>query len=312
MAVVEKISFQSEGSRIVGELYIPDSYKKGDRLPGIVISPNMTTVKEQPGRYYARKLSDKSGLVMLSFDHRNWGESEGEPRFLEDPYKKSEDISNAVSFLGTRKEVDPARIGGLAMCAGSGYMVYTSVVDRRIKAVATISGVFDLQGYIFGIRENAFMGQGKEAAMAILGMAAQGMQKYYETGEAEYVPALPDSNELTGVRREFWGGVGEYFLTEGLGYHANYNNKLCTMSFRKVAGFSAFPMAKLLTPTPLLMLVGSKALTVPSSQRLFDEAEDPKEIFVVDGAAHADMFHIDKYVDQATEKLDKFYSGAFK
>ena len=63
------------------------------------------------------------------------------PRNDEDPFLKSEDMKSAVSFLLGRPEVDPDRLSGLGVCAGGGYLPYTTVTDRRIKAVATVSAI---------------------------------------------------------------------------------------------------------------------------------------------------------------------------
>lgn len=49
-----------------------------------------------------------------------------------------EDISSAVDYLTTLSYVDSNRIGALGICAGSGYTIKASTLDRRIKTVATV------------------------------------------------------------------------------------------------------------------------------------------------------------------------------
>ena len=34
----EKIAFQSDRAEIIGDLYFPDSYSKGKKLPAIIVS----------------------------------------------------------------------------------------------------------------------------------------------------------------------------------------------------------------------------------------------------------------------------------
>lgn len=81
-----------------------------------------------------------AGFVVLTYDASYQGQSEGEPRHLEDPSIGVQDFTAGIDFLVTLKFVDEERIGGLGICASGGYVVNAAMGDKRMKAVGTITG----------------------------------------------------------------------------------------------------------------------------------------------------------------------------
>lgn len=141
------VKFKNNTILLAGNLYVPSEFDEAKKYPAIVVSHPGGGVKEQAAGLYADKLAEL-GFVTLAFDASNQGESEGTPRYFEDPYARTEDVRAAVDYLTTLSFVDTDNIGALGICAGGGYTVAVSQTERRIKAVATVSMV-DI-GSLFG------------------------------------------------------------------------------------------------------------------------------------------------------------------
>ncbi|WP_186376220.1 alpha/beta hydrolase, partial [Hyella patelloides] len=73
-AQIKEVNFKSNNQNLVGNLYLPDDYQEGDKLPGVVVTGAWTTVKEQMPATYAEAMADR-GYAVLAFDFLNWGES---------------------------------------------------------------------------------------------------------------------------------------------------------------------------------------------------------------------------------------------
>jgi dienelactone hydrolase len=132
----QRVSFSSDGIELVGILRTPEG-SSGERLPALVFTGPLTGVKEQVVSNYAERLT-QDGFATLVFDHRNFGESGGVRRQHEDPGGKLDDLRDAVSFLATRPEIDPERIGACGVCLGGGYTLRAGAFDTRIRSVAVV------------------------------------------------------------------------------------------------------------------------------------------------------------------------------
>ncbi|MDJ0748187.1 MAG: alpha/beta hydrolase [Woeseiaceae bacterium] len=137
-AMKKRVTFESAGQALAGDLYLPDTFNEGDRLPGVVVTGAWMTVKEQMAGTYAAELADR-GYAALVFDFRGWGQSPDKIRYLEDPARKTVDINAAVNFLAMRPEVDSTRIAGLGICASAGYMSDAALQNASIKSLALVA-----------------------------------------------------------------------------------------------------------------------------------------------------------------------------
>lgn len=138
-----KVSFTNSNNPTISlsaVIYFPPKFDETRQYQAIVVSHPGGGVKEQTAGTYAKKLAEK-GFVTIAYDASYQGESGGEPRQLENPYIRTEDISAVIDYLTTLSYVDNTRIGAMGICAGTGYTANAAIQDRRIKAIGTVSAV---------------------------------------------------------------------------------------------------------------------------------------------------------------------------
>lgn len=287
----QDITFLSDGRKLAGHLYLPDGRSADQRRPAVAVVGASSGTKEQTPAAYARRLV-RLGYVALAFDHSTYGESEGTPRSDENPFAKSEDIKNAVTFLTSREEVDRSRIAALGICGGGGFVPYTAVADRRIKAVATVSGLPDLRSTL----TDGFAGDWHD----LMAFAQSAREAYAAGGDAQYVPFMPP-----GEQSEWVENGKQYYLTDR-NPDPHWKNETLVWSFDKMLQFSALDIIPLLAPTPLLLIAGSRAETLPQSQAAYEKANEPKELYLVEGGTHFDFYDKPEFVEPAVEKIDSF------
>lgn len=303
MSIKQKVFFLNKTLKIAGEVYFPEDFNAEVKYPCIVVSHPGNGVKEQVAGLYARLLSEK-GFVTLAFDASHQGESEGLPRYLEDPTSRVEDIRCAIDYLVSLPYVDEERIGAMGICAGAGYAINATQTEYRIKAVAGIStwDVGDSQRNGF-----AQCWTEEERKQMLREVALQRTRE--ARGETPlYVGYVPNSeNDFTESTPVIQREAYEYYCTSRAA-HPNSHNKFLFSCNDRLAAFHAFDLIETISPRPILLIVGSKADTIYFSQNAYDKANEPKELYRIEGATHVDLYDKPEYVFPVAEKLTCFFS----
>lgn len=296
----ENVSFLSRNIKLAAHLYHPASNSANRSGAAVIICHPWTSIKEQSPANYARVLS-QAGFICLAYDAAYQGESEGEPRSLEDPAQRVEDIKSAVTYLISRKDVDNDKIGVLGICASGGYAPFATQTDLRIKACATSAAVC--------VGTMAHRGFDKDSSnvdilKAQLEAAARDRNSDVTGEKVPIVHMLPDKLEdAPADLPESFRDLASYYRTPRAN-HPRATNTCLPRSWDLMANFDAFVHNDMISPRPLLMITGTKAATKWYSEDGIARAKEPKELVVIDGLTHADLYD---QVDEAGVKLVEFY-----
>jgi uncharacterized protein len=302
---MERISFKNRNIVLSGNIYFPSGFDATKAYPALVLATPGSSVKEQVGAIYAEKMAAR-GFVALTFDPSYQGESGGEPRDLEDPSARAEDIRCAMDYLMTRPFVGGERVGLLGICAGGGYAVNAALTDHRFKAIATVVGNDIGRAFRQMLPRDELLGILKEV----------GEQRTAEArgGEPRRDPWIPDSLQAAQA-----AGITDPELLEAVKFyresrhrHPNSSNRLLFSSYGQLLSFETFNLVPELLTQPLQVIVGGKRGNTgqyEAGHQLFElSPASEKDIFVVEGAGHYDMYFEPEYVDPAIDRLAIFYA----
>ncbi|MCC4313808.1 alpha/beta hydrolase [Streptomyces malaysiensis] len=284
------------------DLYLPDGIDDAAPLRAVVLSTPGSSVKEQIGANYASRLAAR-GIAALVFDPAHQGQSGGEPRDLEDPYRRGEDISYAIDALSTIPGIAPERIGVLGICAGGGYAVHTARTDHRIKAVGTV---------VPGNMGTSFRSFQPDGAVAALDTMADARTEETRSGELTRVNWLPDTLEeatAAGLTDIDTTQAVTYYRTER-GRNEHSTNRRLSRGDSLLLGYDAYHLVDQLMTQPLQVILAGRignTGSYESGMQLWKLAPNPVDLMVIDGAGHYEMYDEPEYVDAAVDRLANFY-----
>jgi fermentation-respiration switch protein FrsA (DUF1100 family) len=294
------VSYDSAGIPLAGHLYLPD--ERPDPGAAIVVGRPGSGVKEQAAGLYARHLAEH-GLITLAYDSAYQGESGGTPRGLEDPAQRIEDMKAGVSFLATRPEIDPDRIGMLGICASGGYSLVATATDHRVRAVATVSGV-DLARHFRLGPDGTTDTAGFDA---LLDQAAAARAARARGEEVTGMRLFPDNIEQARAHGGDYGAEGfEYYCTPR-GQHPRSAKSLDWESIDKIATFDASSPLPMIGQRPALLIAGRRAVTAWMSVDFYQHLTGPKTFHWMEGASHNDLYDKPEYVEPAVDQLAGFF-----
>lgn len=291
-----------------GDLFLPKHLDKSKKYPAIIVGHPMGAVKEQSAVLYAQKMAEM-GFVTLAMDLAFWGGSQGQPRNAVSPDLYAETFSAAVDFLDTLPYVNRDAIGIIGICGSGSFAISAAKIDPRLKAIATVV-MYDMGE---ANRTGLTKSQSLEQRKAILEQAAKQRDVEFAGGEPLYTSGTPHeiTDRSSPIEREFYefyrtprGKVTPPGATDATTTHPTLTSNV------KFMNFYPFNDIETISPRPMLFITGEKAHSREFSEEAYKLAAEPKELVVVPGAGHVDLYDRTGLIPFA--KLEEFFKKNLK
>ena len=299
---IHPVAYTLNGLKIAANVYTPADYDPAGKFPAITVAHPNGGTKEQVAGRYAQRLAEQ-GYITITADAAYQGHSEGEPRSVDKPFFRTDDVHGMADFIAGFPGVDVNRIGALGICGGGGYTLKAAQSDKRFKSVATVS-MFNSGR----VRRNGLQDSQMDSIQQRLRQASAARAEEAAGGELRYAgdADLTDEEIAAQPFALYRQGYEYYWKTHAC---PGSTFKYTMSSLLDLMSFDATDQLELID-VPLLMIAGSDADTRYMSEDALPKATGTgdKELFLIDGAQHIETYFVDRYVDAAIEKLTGFFA----
>ena len=298
---IHPVNYKLNGLDIAANVYTPANYNPGKKYPTIVVAHPNGGVKEQVAGLYAQRLAEQ-GYITIAADAAYQGASGGMPRNVDKPSRRIEDIHGMADFISQYAGADAARLGLLGLCGGGGYSLKAAQTDKRFKSIATLS-MFN-SGLV---RRNGYMDSQLNTIQERLKQASDARAQEAAGGKIIYAAdTMLTDEQIAKLPFDLYRQGFEYYWKTHA--HPNSTFRYTMSSLLELMNFDAASNMDLINQ-PLLMIAGRKADSLYMTQSAFKDAVNAKdkELFLIDGATHIETYWKPQYVNQAMDKLTRFY-----
>ena len=307
-----KITFHNRyGITLAADMYTPKNAE--GKLPAIAVCGPFGAVKEQCSGLYAQTLAER-GFVTIAFDPSFTGESGGAPRYVASPDINTEDFCAAVDFLSVQDNVDPDKIGILGICGWGGMAINTAAIDTRIKATVA-STMYDMTR----VNANGYFDSEDSEEKRYEKKVAINAQRTKDYANGEYVRAGGVVDPLPDDAPYFVVDYHDYYKTPR-GYHARSLNSNGGWNITSSLSFINMPILQYSNEirSAVMIMHGDKAHSFYFGKDAYDAMikdntyAENKQLLVIEGASHTDLYDGGKDKVIPFDKLEAFYNEYLK
>jgi len=183
----------------------------------------------------------------------------------------------------------------VGVCMGGGYAVSAGARDKRIRAVVSVAGGYNIGGTFQKFLGSDGFARYQRAINDLVG-------EQYRTGDVKYIPTIaPALSEQVPIAAMPNAEASSYYDRTHREDAPNWSRQMTAASLEPYFIYNAVVHAPLLAPTPLLIMHGTTDffLLPEYAQETYDAAIGPKELIWLETHNHIELYDQDPYVSEA-------------
>ncbi|KAG7420068.1 hypothetical protein ACKAV7_003960 [Fusarium commune] len=287
----QDIEFQAcDGITLRGWLY-----PQPETSPCIIMTPGLGGTRHFLLPNFASAFHN-AGYVVLLYDNRNWGDSDGLPRQESNPPLQQADYYDAFNYAANIPYVDKDKIVYWGSSFSGGNVIYAAAIDKRIKAA-----IVQCPAVSGEVRSLAF----KDRIPTLLEDRRQ-ITSGLDPPTVPLIAADRESSDPAKTNAMFPTKDAYDLLTLQRTCGSRWENYITSQTQLHMLSFEAQSMIHRLSPTPLLFVVPGNDILVRTASQMdaFNKAREPKQLLYLDGCGHFDLYTGEYYKENIKVQIE--------
>ncbi|KAF5721534.1 alpha beta hydrolase superfamily hydrolase [Fusarium globosum] len=256
-------------------------YDQEETSPCIIMTHGLGGTRHFLLPPFAEAFQD-AGYVVLLYDNRNWGDSDGLPRQESNPPLQQADYYDAFNYASSLPFVDKDKIVYWGTSFSGGNVIHAAAVDKRIKAA-----IIQCPAVSGETRSIAF----KDRIPTLL----EDRRQITSGSEPPTIPLVAADRESadpakTNAMFPTKDAYDVINLQNDCG--SRWGNFITSQTQLHMLLFEGQAMIHRISPTPLLFVVPGNDVLVKTEYQMdaFNKASEPKQLLYLDGCGHFDLY----------------------
>lgn len=245
------------------------------RVHALIFAANDNVFRLISLRKANSRVLNEAGYVVLAFDYKGWGESEGTRNRLA-PHSRVADVQAAITFLQLQENVVEDRIGIYGTRYGGATVTWTGAIDERVKCIVSCVGVADGKRWMRSVRR-------PDEWVDMLARSKADREQRMLSG----MPEQADRVEILLADRQ-----SAALAAAASAKNPNAINTLPLDYIDETLQFHPEWVVDKIAPRPILFITtdDDRSVLPEESQALFDKAGEPKKLVVLKGFGHSEVY----------------------